>query len=84
MKITNGEIFNTKAPLDKLMAARLPIKTCYQLAKIAKLLSDHIAIIGQMRDKLIIPTERCQRSKQARPGRRLPLQTRLGQSLRRN
>ena len=53
MKITNGEIFNTKEPLDKLMAAKLPIKTCYQLAKIAKLLSDQIAIIGQMRDKLI-------------------------------
>ena len=53
MKITNGEVFNTREPLDKLMAAKLPIKTCYQLAKIAKLLSDQIAIIGQMRDKLI-------------------------------
>ena len=53
MKITNGEIYNTREPLDKLMAAKLPIKTCYELAKIARLLSDHIAIIGQMKDKLI-------------------------------
>jgi hypothetical protein len=53
VKITNGEIFNTSEPLNKLMAAKLPIKTCYQLAKVAQLLSDHITIIGQMRDKLI-------------------------------
>lgn len=53
MKISNGEIYNTRAPLDKLMATKMPIKTCYELAKIARLLSDHIAIVGQMKDKLI-------------------------------
>ena len=53
MKISNGEIYNTRESLDKLMAAKMPIKTCYQLAKIARLLSDHIAIIGQLKDKLI-------------------------------
>jgi len=53
MKITNGEIYNTKDPLSKLMAAKLPIKTCFKLAEIAQLLSNHISIIGQMKDKLI-------------------------------
>jgi len=53
VRITNGEIYNTREPLDKLMAAKMPIKTCYELAKVAKLLSDQIAIIGQLKDRLI-------------------------------
>ena len=53
MKVTNGEIYTTREPLDKLMAAKMPIKTCYELARIAKLLSDQIAIIGQLKDRLI-------------------------------
>jgi len=53
MKLKNGEIFNAKEPLNKLMAVKLPVKTSYELVKLATSLKDQMAVIEQVRDKLI-------------------------------
>jgi hypothetical protein len=54
MKLTNGEIFNSKEPLQKLMDERLPVKVSYGLAKLAAKLNEQLQIIEQVRQGLII------------------------------
>jgi hypothetical protein len=54
MKLTNGEIFNSKEPLQKLMAERLPVKVSYGLAKLAAKLNEQLQVIEQVRQGLII------------------------------
>lgn len=49
MKLTNGEIFGVKEPLEKLMAEKLPVNASYGLAKLAHKLNDQLAIIEKVR-----------------------------------
>ena len=43
VKLTNGEIFNAKEPLEKLLKERLPLKSSYGLAKLAGKFADQLA-----------------------------------------
>ena len=52
MKLTNLEIFNTKAPLEKLISKELPVKASYGLAKLAAKLNGQLVIIEQVRKGL--------------------------------
>jgi hypothetical protein len=53
MKLTNGEIFNSKEPLQKLMTERLPVKVSYGLAKLAAKLNEQLQVIEQVRQGLV-------------------------------
>ena len=53
MKLTNGEIFNAKGPLEKLLSEKLPVKVSYGLAKLAAKLNDQLQIIEKVRNGLI-------------------------------
>ena len=53
MKLTNGEIFNAREPLAKIMAEKFPVKTSYGLAKLAAKLNDQLQIIEKVRQGLI-------------------------------
>ena len=52
MKLTNGEIFNAREPLVKLLQEKLPVKTSYGLAKLAAKLSDQLGVIDKVRQGL--------------------------------
>ena len=52
MKLTNGEIFNAKAPLEKLLVEKFPVKTSYGLAKLANKLNDQLQVIEKVRQGL--------------------------------
>ena len=53
MKLTNGEIFNSKEPLGNLMEQKFPVKVAYGLAKLANKLNDQLKIIDGVRNGLI-------------------------------
>lgn len=53
MKLTNGEIFNAREPLQKLMAEKFPVKVSYGLAKLAAKLNDQLGVIEKVRQGLI-------------------------------
>jgi len=53
MKLTNGEIFNAKEPLQKLTAEKLPVKVSYGLAKLVAKLNEQLQVIEQVRQGLI-------------------------------
>ena len=53
MKLTNGEIFNAKEPLGKLVREKMPVKTSYGLAKLAAKLNDQLSIVEKVRQGLI-------------------------------
>ena len=53
MKLTNGEIFNAKEPLSKLMEHKFPVKISYGLAKLAQKLNPQLQIIDDVRNGLI-------------------------------
>ena len=48
MKLTNGEIFNTRKPLEKLLDKELPVKTSYGLAKLAHKLNDQLQVMDKV------------------------------------
>ena len=52
MKLNNGTIFRTKEPLQKLLTQRLPVKTAYALAQLAKALNGHLTVIETTRQGL--------------------------------
>ena len=52
MKLTNGEIFNAKEPLQKLMAEKPPFAVSYGLAVLASKLDTQLGIIEQVRQGL--------------------------------
>jgi len=54
MKLTNGEIFNAKEPLAKLMDAKFPVKTAFALVKMARKLDEHLADINKVRQGLFM------------------------------
>ena len=53
MNLTNGEIFNAKEPLQKLMEVKLPVKASYDVAKLANKLNEQLKVIGDVRTGLI-------------------------------
>ena len=53
MKLTNGEIFNAKEPLAKLMSEKFPVKVSYGLVKLAAKLNDPLQVIDKVRQGLI-------------------------------
>ena len=53
MKLTNGIVFGSREALQKLMAERLPVKTSYWLAKMARKLNDQLEVIEAVRIGLI-------------------------------
>lgn len=53
MKLTNGEIFNAKEPLAKLIDLKFPVKTSYGLAKLASKLDAQLGVIEKVRQGLI-------------------------------
>ena len=54
MKLTNGEIFNAKEPLQKLMGNKFPVKVSYGLAKLASKLDSQLQVIEKVRQGLIV------------------------------
>lgn len=53
MKLLNGEIFNAKEPLQKLLEKELPVRVAYGLAKMANKLNAEFQAIEQVRMGLI-------------------------------
>jgi len=53
MKLTNGDIFSASEPLKKLMDIKLPVKTSYQLAKLASKLNEQLKVIDEVRNGLV-------------------------------
>jgi len=53
VKLTNGEIFNAKVPLEQLSANKFPVKVSYGLAKLASKLNDQLQVIDKVRHGLI-------------------------------
>jgi len=49
MKLTNGEIFKAKRPLDTLMGNKLPVKVSYGLARLSAKLNDQFQVIEKVR-----------------------------------
>jgi len=52
VKLTNGEIFNAKEPLDKLLKEKFPLKVSYGLAGMATKLNDQRRVIDKVRQGL--------------------------------
>lgn len=53
MKLLNGEIFNAREPLQKLIEKELPVKVAYGLAKMVNRLNEQFKIIEDVRQGLI-------------------------------
>ena len=53
MKLTNGDVFQAREPLQKLMAQKLPVKTAYALAMLANKLNDQLKVLDTVRQGLI-------------------------------
>jgi hypothetical protein len=53
VKLTNGEIFNARQPLEKLMEVKMPIKVSYELAKLVSKLNEQLQIIEKLRLGLV-------------------------------
>ena len=53
MKLLNGEIFQTKEPLEKLLQVKMPVRASYALAKLALRLNEQLRIIEDVRNGLI-------------------------------
>ena len=53
MKLTNGEIFSAKVPLQQLTANKFPVKTSLALVKLIQKLNEFLVPIEQVRDGLI-------------------------------
>ena len=54
MKLTNGEIFNAREPLNALLSMKLPLKTSYGLAKTAAKLNEQMGVIEACRKGLFM------------------------------
>jgi len=49
MKLTNGEIYKAKEPLGKLLDKTLPVKTSYNIARLANKIGTQYNILEQVR-----------------------------------
>lgn len=53
MKLTNGEVFNARVPLEQLSALKFPVKTSLALVKLAQKLQEFFLPVDKVRDGLI-------------------------------
>ena len=53
MKLTNGDIFTAKEPLQVLLEQRFPVRTAYGLAKLSSKLNEQLKVIDKVRNGLI-------------------------------
>lgn len=53
MIVTNGEIYNTVEPLNKLAGMKLPVKTSLQVVKLINKLSEPLKEIDSVRQGLV-------------------------------
>jgi hypothetical protein len=53
MRVTNGEIFNAKEPLEKLVQVSLPVKVSLQVARLANKINVELRAIEDVRMGLI-------------------------------
>ena len=53
MKLTNGQIFGAREPLQKLAQEKLPVKTSWGLAKLTLKLNDPLKAIEETRNGLV-------------------------------
>lgn len=53
MLVTNGEIFNAKEPMQKLLRVKMPATISLELVRMVRILSGLHADINQVRDGLI-------------------------------
>ncbi len=53
MKLKNGEIYNARDPLQKLMEQKFPVKISYGLAKLANKLNPELKAIEDVKNGLI-------------------------------
>ncbi|KKN22965.1 hypothetical protein LCGC14_0909680 [marine sediment metagenome] len=53
MKLNNGEIFNAREPLGKLIEQKFPVGVSYGLAKMSSKLNDQLKVIDDVRNGLI-------------------------------
>lgn len=53
MQLTNNEVWNSRESLLKLMDERFPVKTAYELAKLARKLKDQYEVIEEVRNGLV-------------------------------
>ncbi len=53
LKLTNGEIYQAKEPLQSLLEIKLPVKASYNVAKLAIKLNDKLRAIEETKNVLI-------------------------------
>ena len=53
MKLTNGEIFSAKVPLEQLSANKFPVKTSLALVRLTQKLNEFLGPIEQVREGLV-------------------------------
>ncbi len=53
MKVTNGELFNTVEPLNKLVGMKLPVRVSLQVAKLVNKLGEPLKELDSVRQGLV-------------------------------
>ena len=53
MKLTNGDIFTAREPLQGLLGEKFPVRTAYGLAKLSSKLNEQLRVIEEVRNGLI-------------------------------
>lgn len=53
MKLKNQDVFLAREPLQKLMEIKLPVKSSYQVAKLANKLNEQLKVIDDVRNGLV-------------------------------
>lgn len=53
MQVCNGDAWVAKAPLQELLKEPWPVKAAYSLARLGRRLNEQIAIIDEVRNRLI-------------------------------
>lgn len=53
MQVTNGDVWTVREPLKTLLNEKLPVKTAYWLARLARQVQSRVAVIEEVRNRLI-------------------------------
>ena len=54
MKITIGELFNAKIPIERLIQCKVPVKAGFAIAKLTEAINKELVISGKMHDDLVM------------------------------
>lgn len=54
MKITVGELFEMKQPLERLIQCKVPVRTGFAIKKLAEAVSAELVVAGKQHDELIM------------------------------